>query len=293
MKRAITTSGCCAILLVALSLTAEGASRSSVSSPASCADPAADIEIALVAKTGPTSGRVRITGIVKNLGSAAWTATSSTQRLQMVLAQKNSEAQPNGETVEPPVLIARLAPGEQFRIDHQIDWEVKAKASYPRFVVHFSNVGRMGAAPASRHLDCRADNNRKEITPEDINRLFSPPPPSGAPLSIQGYHLLGGVGVNTIETTLVYNRASDTAGKLTATVAAPYSGVAAEVPISGKSGSARIRVNVPCDRRDGSGPSPKLTVTYRLWGSLGKPGADNWVAGFSTQHSIPYGEMCK
>ena len=293
MKRAITTPGCCAIFLAALSLTAEGASRSSVSSPAPCADPAADIEIALVSKTGPVSGRVRITGIVKNLGSAAWTATSSTHRLQMVLAQKNSDARPNGEAMEPPVLIAQLAPGEQFRIDHQIDWEVKAKASYPRFVVHFSNVGHMGAAPASLHLDCRADNNRKEITPEDINRLFEPPPPSGAPLSIQDYRLLGGVGVNTIETTLAYNRASAAAGKLTATVAAPYSGVAEEVPISGKTGSARIRINVPCDRRDGSDPMPKVTVTYRLWGSLGQPGAANWVAGFSTQHSIPYGEICK
>ena len=293
MKRALTTSGCCAIFLAAFSLAAEAAPRSSVSSPAPCADPAADIEIALVSKTGPTSGRVRITGIVKNLGSAAWTATSSTHRLQMVLAQKNSDAHPNGAAVEPPVAIAQLAPGQQFRIDHQIDWEVKAKASYPGFVVHFSNVGRIGAAPASLHLDCRADNNRKEITPADINRLFGPSPPSGAPLSIQGYRLLGGVGVNTVETTLVYNRASDTAGKLTAAVAAPYSGVAEEVPISGKTGSARIRVNVPCERQDGSDPAPKLTVTYRLWGSLGQPGAANWVAGFSTRHSIPYGEICK
>jgi len=293
MKRALTTSGCRAIFLVAFSLAAEAAPRSSASGPAPCADPAADIEIALVSKTGPASGRVRITGIVKNLGSAAWTATSSTHRLQMVLAQKNSDARPNGEAVEPPVAIAQLAPGQQFRIDHQIDWDVKAKVSYPRFIVHFSNVGRIGAAPASLHLDCSAANNRKEITPEDINRLFGPPPSSGAPLSIQGYRLLGGVGVNTVETTLVYNRASAAAGKLTATVAAPYSGVAEEVPISGKTGSAKVRVNIPCERRDGSNPSPKLTVTYRLWGSLGQPGAVNWVAGFSTQHSIPYGDICE
>jgi len=293
MRRFATTAGCCTTVLIAFGLMAESASATSDSRPAPCADPAVTIELALVSKTGPTSGRVRITGIVKNLGSAAWNATSSTHRLEMVLAQKNSDARPNGEAVEPPIAIAHLSPGQQFRIDHQIDWEVKPMVSYPRFIVQLFNVGRVGVSPASARLDCRADNNRKEIAPKEIDRLFGPAPTSGLPLIIQGYRLLGGTGVKTVETTLVYNRVSGAAGKITASVAAPYSGTANEVPIAGKTGAAKLRVDIPCDRRDGSSDLSMVTITYRLWGSLGQPGAASWVAGFSAEHSIPYKEMCR
>jgi len=293
MRWLSTTAGCCANVLVVFGLTAESASATSDSRPAPCADPAVAIEIALISQTGPTSGRVRITGIVKNLGSVAWNATSSTHRLQLILAQKNSDARPNGEAVEPAIAIAHLSPGQQFRIDHQIDWEVKAMASYPRFIVQLFNVGRAGRSPAPARLDCRADNNRKEITPEDIDRVFGPAPTSGLPLSIQGYRLLRGIGGKTVETTLVYNRVSAAAGKITVSVAAPYSGTADEVPISGKTGAAKLRVDIPCDHRDGSSDSSMVTITYRLWGSFGQPGAASWVAGFSTEHSIPYKEMCR
>jgi hypothetical protein len=294
MKYLLTTKGCCTAMLAALSLGAEAADGSSApASSITCADPAVDIEMALISKTGPTTGRVRITGVVKNLGTATWIATSPTHRLQMVLAQKDSEANPLGNPVQPPIAIAQLSPGQQFRIDHQMNWDTSKNTSYPRFIVKFSDSGKIGAYPARYQPDCRTDNNRKEVTAADINKLFGPAAPSGKPLTVQSYRLLGGVGVNTVEVLLGYNKTSAAAGKITASVAAPYRGTSSEVPIQGNSGSARIRVHIPCDiQNDSTVPLRPVDVTYRLWGSLGLPGNSRWVVSYSTEHSIPYRELC-
>jgi hypothetical protein len=282
---------CTAVMLV-FSLVAEGWAASSAPGATPCADPAADIELALISKSGPAAGRVRITGIVKNLGTVPWAATSPSHRLQIVLAQRNSRAQPEGEPVQPAIAIRELAPGQQYRIDHQLDWETAKHASYPRFVVRLSDSGQAGAPPAAYSLDCRSANNRKEITAADINRLFQPAAPE-KPLKVQGYHLLGGIGVNTVETELAYHHSSANAGKLTASVAAPYSGTSDEVPVSEKSGTAQIRVHIPCDAKETSGPVARpVTITYRLWSSLGLPGGSASAPSFSIKQSIPYHELC-
>ncbi len=278
-------------MLLVFGLTADGQAASSASGATPCADPAADIQLALIAKSGPGAGRVRITGIVKNLGNATWTATGPSHRLQMVLAQKNSEARQDGVPVQPAIAIQQLSPGQQYRIDFQTDWDVAASTSYPRFMVYFFDSGKIGTQPAPRR-DCRSDNNRREITAADINKLFQQAAPA-KPLVIQGNRLLGGVGVNTVETLLAYHRSSANAGKLTASVAAPYTGTSDEVPISGNNGTARIRVHIPCDMKDASGPAPRpVTITYRLWGSLSLPGGSGWVPSFSVEQAIPYRELC-
>ena len=284
---------CGAVVLTVLCLSAGVASGAPSSGAQHCADPEADVQIALISKNGPTTGRVRITGIVKNTGSASWVATSPSHRLRMVLTQQDSAALPDGKPVEPAIAIAQMKPGEQFKIDHQVNWDARVNAAYPKFIVRVFNVGRIGAHVVLSSLDCRADNNRREVTAADINKLFGPSMPAGQPLEVQGYRLLGGVGVNTVEATLAYSRATSAAGKITASVAAPYSGISDDVPIEGKSGSARIRVNIPCDNKDGSNrPPPPVTIFYRLWSSLGLPVSTSWVSSFSTEHAIPYREVC-
>ncbi|GAB4514127.1 MAG: hypothetical protein Tsb0026_19280 [Sulfuricaulis sp.] len=280
-----------AVLLV-ISLTVEGQVTPITSGAIPCADPMADIELALISRSGPNAGRVRITGIVKNLGNAAWTATSPSHHLQMVLARKDAGAQPEGEPVQPAVAIRQLTPGQQYRIDYQADWDTDRKDSQARFIVRFFDSGEIGARPASYRPDCHSDNNRKEITAADINRLFQPAAPD-KPLKAQNYRLLGGVGVNTVETELAYKRSSANAAKLTASVAAPYTGTSDDVPISGNIGMAKIRVHVPCDVKETSGPSPPpVTITYRLLGSLSLPGGSGWVPSSSIEQSIPYRELC-
>lgn len=292
MKYALTTTGCCTAVLLVFSLTVEGQAASSASGAIPCADPAADIELALISKSGPGAGRVRITGVVKNLGNAAWTATSPSHHLQVVLARRSSGARPEGEPVQPAIAIRQLAPGQQYRVDYQTDWGTDKKDSQARFIARFFDSGKIGARPASYRPDCRSDNNRKEITAVDINRLFQPVAPEKA-LKAQSYRLLGGVGVNTVETELAYKRNSTNAAKLTASVAAPYTGTSDDVPIGGNNGMAKIRVHIPCDAKETSGPDARpVSITYRLWGSLSLPGGSGWVPSFSVEQSIPYRELC-
>ena len=174
-----------------------------------------------------------------------------------------------------------------------MDWNANNPGTYRQYIVYLSESGKVGGYSAHYRPDCRADNNRKEISAADINNLFNPAPSSGKPLEAQGYRLLGGVGGNTVESTLVYKKTSSAAGKITASVAAPYSGIADEVPVTGNTGNAIIRVRIPCDREPPPGlPSRPVAITYRLWNSLGQPGTSRWVAGFSTEQSIPYATLC-
>lgn len=284
-------TGCCTAVLAVFSLTAGAEPGASAPGTLPCADPAADIELALISKTGPSTGRVRITAVVKNSGNAAWTAATPSHHLQMVLARRDNGARPEGSPVQPAIAIRHLAPGQQYRIDHQLDWEAGKQDAYPRFLARFSDAGQAGARPASHRLDCRPDNNRREIAAADIDKLFQPPAPP--PLKVVSYRLLGGIGVNTVETQLAYRRDAASVAKLTASVAVPYTGTSDGVPLNGGSGTARIRVHIPCDAPETPGaiPSPVI-ITYRLWGTLGLPGGAGWAPGFSVEQSIPYSEFC-
>jgi hypothetical protein len=276
---------------LAMLSTAVTTAASAATHPTPCADPAVDIQTVLVSRTGPDTGRVRITGQIKNQGSEPWIAASRQHRLRMEMVVRKLGAQANGELVEPPVDIARLDSGGQYRIDHQLNWTVSKDASYPRFLIRFTDLGKPDRV--SSRADCRLDNNRKEITPADINRLFSAPPVSAIPLKIVSYRLLGGEGINTVESILAYSRNSPAAGKITASVAAPYSGSSEEVSIAGNSGTAPMRVHIPCDRSPANGlPASPVMITYRLWGSISVSGVSSWVAGFSAEQSVSYQELC-
>ncbi|MDH3513721.1 MAG: hypothetical protein OEM83_02495 [Gammaproteobacteria bacterium] len=290
MNYPLITAGCCVALAAAFSPAAESQTPSTPG-PTRCADPAADNEVVLVSKFGPASGRVRITGIVTNRGTTAWKPTTSTHRLRMVLASKNSAADPETQ-LAPPVDIFQLEPGQQYRIDHQVNWDANLNAAFPKYIVRFSDAGQVGAKAGQYNPNCRTDNDRREIAPSDINRLFVARPPD-PPLRIQDYRLLGGVGINTVETTLSYSKNSANAGKITASVADPDSGTANAIPVSGSTGNTKLRVHVPCDRKNiPNFVQPDVSITYRLWGSLILHGGSGWVPGYSVEQTIPYRELC-
>ena len=256
-----------------------------------CADPAVKIEATLVSKTGPGSGRVRISGTAKNLGSTVWAPTSSSHRLQMVLNTQRSATQPAGEPVEPAVEIARLVPGQEFKIDHQTNWEIGTNQAFPRFRIELYETGKRGTLPKAYQPDCQRNNNRMELGVADIDSLFQPPVSNTSPLSVQGYQLFSTGGKTILETRLAYQRSSSNPGRLTASVAAPYVGTAEPTPLSGRSGSATIRVEIPCNQTVSN--SAPMTITYRLWGSLNKPGeTSSWVGSFSAAQTISYQELC-
>lgn len=263
----------CALIPVAVAAEDNGA----------CPELAVDAELALVSKTGVETGRVRITGVVRHRRGPAWKSSNLSHYLQMALMEIDSDNPEHGHPVQPLVPIRQMGVSQQYRVDHQINWIAGRGLSYPRYVVRFDEIGATGAS------GCRWALSSREITPADIDRLFSVPA-HDPPLSVKNYRLLGGVGVNTLEVQLAYRRKSSLGGRITASVAAPYSGDAAPVPVSGSHGVATIRVHVPCDAPP-SRPIP-ISVTYRLWGSLQLPGGGGWVPSFSLEHSVPYREIC-
>jgi hypothetical protein len=290
VKYVPTATACAAAVLAVFSLTAGAESDASAPGATPCADPAADIELALISKSGPGTGRVRITGVVKNLGTAAWTASGPSHYLQAVLTRRDAGTREEGEPVQPAIAIRQLAPGQQYRIDYQTDWDTRRKAP-PRFILRFFDSEQLGSRPADSGRDCRPGNNRKEVAAADINKLFRTV--AAPPLRIESYRLLGGIGVNTVETELAYRRRSTIAGRLTASVAPPYAGTSDEVPLGGSSGTVKIRVHVPCDAPETPPPNPpSVTITYRLWSTLGLPGGSGWVPDAGLEHAIPYRELC-
>lgn len=149
-----------------------------------CADPAADIQVHLLNTTSPGKGRVRISGVLTNIGQTPWIATSYTHRLRAVLSIKLSEATPHGTPVASRN-VAPLAVGQQERLDYEMDWEVKPNARYPKFVMRLDETGQ---AQYDKHPlykpDCRNDNNVKQITAAELNALFgnvSAPMQTGQP----------------------------------------------------------------------------------------------------------------
>ncbi len=291
LRMLVFAIGFCSIIASAMSVAAGKATKAPARTQ--CADPAVAMEATLVSKSGPGMGRVRISGTAKNLGSTAWVPTSSGQRLQLVLTAQRSAMQSAGEPVEPAVEIARLAPGQQFKIDHQTNWETGMNQTFPKFRIELYETGKRGPLPKAYHPDCQSKNNSKEIAAADIDSLFQAPVSAAGPLTVHGYHLFSAGGNTIVETRLAYQRSSSGAGRLTASVAAPYVGTAEPAPISGRSGSATIRVEIPCSQVLLNHVSAPLTITYRLWGSLSKPGeTSSWVGSFSTAHAISYQELC-
>jgi hypothetical protein len=150
-----------------------------------CADPAVDIRLLLLSKTAANKGRVRVTGVVTNAGATTWIATTYTHRLRSVLAVKANESYPLGTPVATRDL-SDLGAGQSVTLDYEIDWEAKANAQYPKFMIRFNETGQVDYQKFPLYRpDCRTDNNVKQISAVDINALFGPLPTPPAPLKIQ------------------------------------------------------------------------------------------------------------
>lgn len=220
-----------------------------------CADPAADIRVELLSKTAATSGRVRITGVLRNAGAAAWVPSKYGHRLVAVLAIKTSEAQPNGTPVVSGLSIDGLAPGQERRISYETNWEAKYGAQYPKFLMrfHHSVIPDYSARPGY-DPNCRSDNDRKEIAATVVAALFGPLTPPPPPLRAVSHRMSGG----DLEAVLAFAKDGDSAARIR-TGAVPR-GTADEVAVSGRSGTATVRVRGVCTGT----PAGTLQLTHEL-----------------------------
>lgn len=251
-----------------------------------CADPAGDIKLQLLSKAAANKGRVRVTGVVTNAGATAWIATTYTHRLRAVLAVKVNESSPSGTPVATRDLNG-LGAGQSVTLDYELDWEAKANAQYPKFMIRFNETGQVDYQKFPLYRpDCRTDNNVKQISAADINALFGPLPPPPAPLKIQSYRLSGGTKTGKIvETMLAYQRDGSGAARLSAAVTAPHAGTADAVSIAGTSGSATVRVRIDCRKQTSGGAGP-VRITYTLTQLLSTPLGSTWIPAGSVSHTL-------
>lgn len=129
-----------------------------------CADPAAhSINFSIVSKTRlPIStGRVRITGVVKNVGPDPYI----------------SDNKPKASLFEDGKLVAeqtfgKLASGEEMTLVYERHWPPKPTGTARTFPTYKLMLGFPGATAGSTP-DCNPSNNAKERRGDEIDALFS------------------------------------------------------------------------------------------------------------------------
>lgn len=140
--------------------------------PASkCPDPAVQrIDFAIVSKTSQFSGKVRITGVVKNVGLEPYISGPNQQEILLYEG-------PMGATSR---VVARkkfqnLNPGQEVTVVYERNWnsaspsEGEFPPSYKVIIVYDPDI-RMDSNP--KNDDCNMNNNQKERSGADINALF-------------------------------------------------------------------------------------------------------------------------
>lgn len=137
----------------------------------SCPDPAAHrIDFSIVQRTSQFAGRVKIVGVAKNVGGAAYESGSNQQQIHLY------EHIPGGS----PRLVARepfhnLAPGQEATVQYERAWDSSSPAegefppTYKLQIVYDPDI-RLDSNP--KNDDCRGANNQKERSGADINALF-------------------------------------------------------------------------------------------------------------------------
>jgi hypothetical protein len=148
-----------------------------------CPDPAAQgIAFTILSRTTSRSGRVRIEGIVRNLGRAVYEAAPGTQTKAQLWQVGSGGARLVAEksfTVLRPELVhnlnsATVLPSSVVRVQFDRDWDSRSPnlGEFPplyRLRITHQGSGEGSGSPTG---DCNLRNNLKERSGADINTLF-------------------------------------------------------------------------------------------------------------------------
>lgn len=136
-----------------------------------CPDPAVqNIDFKIVSKRSQFSGKVRITGVIKNVGSEPY--ISAPERQSVYLYEV-----PIGGT---PKLVAKknfqnLNPGQVVTVSYERNWDAASPSegefppSYRLVIAYDPDITKDGNP---KNDDCNSNNNQKERSGADINKLF-------------------------------------------------------------------------------------------------------------------------
>lgn len=131
-----------------------------------CPDPAArQIDFQLIQRTNQFNGRVRITGVVRNVGRAAYESNPG-QQIAYLYENERLVAQRS---------FQNLTPGQEVRVVYVRDWNISspAEGEFPptyKLIIGYDPDIAIDGNP--RNDDCNLNNNRRERSGEDIRALF-------------------------------------------------------------------------------------------------------------------------
>jgi hypothetical protein len=130
-------------------------------------DPAAQrIDFSLISQESQFQGRVRIVGVVQNIGQGAFESRQGQQEVQLYENSQLIASTP----------FQNLSPGQEVEVVYERNWDTSSpsEGEFPptyRLVITYDPDIEMDGNP--RNDDTNNSNNTKERSGSDINRLFS------------------------------------------------------------------------------------------------------------------------
>lgn len=133
-----------------------------------CPDLSADrIEFGIVSKTGQFKGKVRVVGVVKNVGNKDY--KSSPHQQSIVLYQGNKLVSTKA--------FQNLAVNQEERIVYERDWDASSPSEGefpPEFKLALTFDPDISMDGNLENDECNSTNNHKTRSGADINALFRP-----------------------------------------------------------------------------------------------------------------------
>ncbi len=120
-----------------------------------------------------TQGRIRITGEVKNVGNAAFESNPGQQQASAQLFEEPAGGRGVFKTERK---FANLAPGASVFVNYERDWNTATEFP-PKYILMIVYDPDIYIDANKKNDDCDRNNNRAELTGEQINRTWPPPPP--------------------------------------------------------------------------------------------------------------------
>ncbi len=139
--------------------------------PKKCPDPAVQgIDFAIVSKTSQFSGKVKITGVVKNIGLEPYISGPNQQAVYLYEVPMGGKA-----NLVATKKFQNLNPGQEVKVTYERNWNASspAEGEFPpsyKVVIAYDPDITLDSNP--KNDDCNMNNNQKERSGTEINALF-------------------------------------------------------------------------------------------------------------------------
>lgn len=136
-----------------------------------CPDPAVQrIDFAIVSKTSQFSGKVRITGVVKNVGLEPYISGPNQQAVYLYEVPMGGKS-----NLVATKKFQNLNPGQEVKVTYERNWNASspAEGEFPpsyKVVIGYDPDIRLDSNP--KNDDCNMNNNQMERSGTEINALF-------------------------------------------------------------------------------------------------------------------------